>query len=227
MQPRKSKKADLERIRGLLFLAGLVVSLSAVLLAFAWKTDVKPAEVFGPIVAEVSDDLFIPPTKAPETPKPPVMKEISDFILVDNSTEIIDEIDFLSTEVTPETVFDLSNLPITKLPDEKGEEIPVVDFAEEMPEFPGGERALLNFIGQSVKYPVIAQENGVFGKVYVTFIVDVDGTITNAQVTRGDDPSLKTEALRVVNSMPKWKPGKQSGKNVKVRFTVPINFILK
>ncbi len=98
---------------------------------------------------------------------------------------------------------------------------------DEMPEFPGGQLALRNFIAQSVKYPVIAQENGIQGKVFVNFVVAKDGTITNAKIFRGVDPSLDKEALRVVNSLPKWKPGKQKGEEVAVSFTVPINFILE
>ena len=82
-------------------------------------------------------------------------------------------------------------------------------------------------IANAVKYPVIAQENGIQGKVYVTFVVGKDGSVFNAQVARGVDPSLDKEALRVVNRLPKWKPGKQRGKPVRVSYTVPINFQLQ
>ena len=94
-------------------------------------------------------------------------------------------------------------------------------------EFPGGELALRKFIGNSIKYPVIAQENGIQGKVYVTFVVDKTGGVTSATIARGVDPSLDKEALRVVNNLPKWKPGKQRGKPVRVSYTVPINFVLQ
>jgi len=98
---------------------------------------------------------------------------------------------------------------------------------EQMPEFPGGQPALLKFISNSVKYPVIAQENGIQGKVFINFVVDTDGGISNVKVFRGVDPSLDKEAMRVVKSMPRWIPGKQSGKAVRVSFTVPINFVLQ
>ena len=98
---------------------------------------------------------------------------------------------------------------------------------EEMPEFPGGEQALREFIAKNVEYPKVAQEKGIQGKVYVTFVVTKDGSIANATIARGVDPSLDTEALRVVNGLPKWKPGKQRGQFVNVSYTVPINFKLQ
>ncbi len=100
-------------------------------------------------------------------------------------------------------------------------------FVEQMPEFPGGELALRKFLATSVKYPTIAQENGIQGKVFVSFVVDTNGGISNVKVTRGVDPSLDKEAIRVVKSMPKWIPGKQNGEAVRVSFTVPINFVLQ
>jgi len=99
-------------------------------------------------------------------------------------------------------------------------------FVEQMPEFPGGETALLKYLKGSVKYPQIAQENGIQGKVFVSFVVDTNGSISNVKITRGVDTSLDKEALRVVKAMPKWIPGKQNGEAVRVSFTVPINFIL-
>lgn len=107
----------------------------------------------------------------------------------------------------------------------EGEEIFFI--VEEMPEFPGGEQALRQFIGNSIDYPKVAQEKGIQGKVYVTFVVTKDGSVAKATIARGVDPSLDKEALRVVNSLPKWKPGKQRGQAVNVSYTVPINFKLE
>ncbi len=98
---------------------------------------------------------------------------------------------------------------------------------EDMPEFPGGESALRQFIANNIKYPEVAQQNGIEGRVYVTFVVDNEGNIANAKIARGVDPSLDMEALRVVNSLPKWKPGYQRGQPVNVSYTVPINFALQ
>lgn len=98
---------------------------------------------------------------------------------------------------------------------------------ENMPEYPGGEMALRNYIANNIKYPEVAQKNGISGKVYVTFVVSKDGSVANVKIARGVDPSLDKEALRVVNSLPKWKPGEQRGTKVNVSYTVPINFSLE
>jgi len=100
-------------------------------------------------------------------------------------------------------------------------------FVEQMPEFPGGETALRKYLQTSVHYPRIAMENGIQGKVYVSFVVDTNGGISNAKITRGVDDSLDKEAMRVVRAMPKWIPGKQNGEAVRVSYTLPVNFVLE
>jgi TonB family protein len=110
--------------------------------------------------------------------------------------------------------------------DKKPPETTVFYKVEEMPEFPGGQLALKEFISQSVKYPEDARKNGIQGRVYVQFVVSKDGTVQNATIVRGVDPLLDNEALRVVNTMPAWKPGKQKGEAVDVSFTVPVAFAL-
>jgi len=107
----------------------------------------------------------------------------------------------------------------------EGEEVFYI--VEEMPEYPGGEMALRQYMATAVKYPDDAVKKGIQGKVYVTFVVSKDGTVADAKIARGVDPSLDTEALRVVNNLPKWKPGKQKGQAVNVSYTVPINFKLQ
>ena len=103
----------------------------------------------------------------------------------------------------------------------------VFDVVEEMPSFPGGNGALMSFLSSNIKYPVVAQENGVQGRVIVSFVVERDGSITDVKVARSVDPSLDREAQRVVKSMPKWKPGKQNGSAVRVKYTVPVVFRLQ
>jgi TonB family protein len=109
--------------------------------------------------------------------------------------------------------------------DAETEEV-VFHVVEEMPEFPGGEKALREYVTENIEYPEAAKENGIQGKVYITFTVAKDGSIKNAKVARGVDPSLDKEALRVINSMPAWNPGKQRGEKVDVQYTVPVNFAL-
>lgn len=103
----------------------------------------------------------------------------------------------------------------------------VFDVVEEMPHFPGGPAALQAFLSSNTKYPVVAQENGVQGRVIVSFVVERDGSITDVRVVRSVDPSLDREASRVVRSMPRWSPGKQNGSTVRVKYTVPVVFRLK
>lgn len=100
----------------------------------------------------------------------------------------------------------------------------IYEQVEEMPSFPGGSNALLSFIAANLKYPVVAQENGIQGRVIVKFVVDKDGRITDVEITRSVDPTLDKEAMRIVKAMPKWKPGKLKGNCVRVKYTIPIVF---
>ena len=112
-------------------------------------------------------------------------------------------------------------------PPKHEEESKVFDIVEQMPSFPGGPAALMKFLSENIKYPVVAQENGVQGRVVVAFVVERDGSITDVHIARGVDPSLDKEAVRVVKSMPKWTPGKQNGSAVRVKFNVPVAFRLQ
>ena len=103
----------------------------------------------------------------------------------------------------------------------------IFDVVEEMPSFPGGNGALMSYLASNIKYPVVAQENGVQGRVIVSFVVERDGSISDVRVARSVDPSLDREAQRVVKSMPRWSPGKQNGSTVRVKYTVPVVFRLQ
>ena len=103
----------------------------------------------------------------------------------------------------------------------------VFDVVEEMPSFPGGNGALMSYLNGNTKYPVVAQENGVQGRVIISFVVERDGSISDVKVARSVDPSLDREAQRVVKSMPRWTPGKQNGQTVRVKYTVPVVFRLQ
>ena len=109
----------------------------------------------------------------------------------------------------------------------KEEETKVFDVVEQMPSFPGGPSALFEYLSKNIKYPVVAEENGIQGRVIVTFVVEKDGSITDVRVVKSVDPSLDKEAMRVVKSMPRWIPGKQNGSAVRVKYTVPVTFRLQ
>ncbi|MDD2381283.1 MAG: energy transducer TonB [Mariniphaga sp.] len=228
MEIKKSPKADLENKRNLFLMLGLVVALGLVLAAFENKTSPKKADSLGQVQMQEVEDEIIPITREQEIPPPPPPppQVIEVLNIVDDDVEIEDELIMEDTEVTDDMVIDVAPVVSTRVEEEE-EDTQVFFIVEEMPEFPGGEAALRQFIANAIKYPVIAQENGIQGRVYVQFVVNTDGSITDARIARGVDPSIDKEALRVVNTLPKWKPGKQRGKPVRVSYTVPINFVLQ
>jgi protein TonB len=107
------------------------------------------------------------------------------------------------------------------------EENKVFDVVEQMPSFPGGMAALMAYLQKSIKYPPVAEENGIQGRVVCTFVVERDGSVTDVRVAKSVDPSLDKEAVRVVSAMPKWIPGKQNGQSVRVKYTLPVTFRLQ
>ena len=227
MEVKKSQKADLENKRGLFLEIGLAVTLALVFLAFEWRVDTSEA---GVLVAEQeiqAEEEIIPITRQepikPPPPPPPAPKVADVLNIVDNDEEIDDELEIEDSEADMDEEVEIQVVEETEEEDEQQ----VFVIVEDMPEFPGGALELQKWINKSVKYPVIAQENGITGRVYVGFVVNKIGQVENVKIMRGVDPSLDKEALRVINKMPKWKPGKQRGKAVKVSFTVPINFQLQ
>ena len=228
MELKKSQKADLENKRNIFIQVGLVISLGLTLLAFEWTSKVDQAASLGTVAQQEVEDEIITITRQEEVkppPPPPPPKVVEVLTIVDDDTEIEDELDIEDTEADDQTVIDVA--PVIQQEEEEAEESEVFFIVEDMPEFPGGELALRKFIANAIKYPVIAQENGIQGKVYVNFVVDKDGSVSNARIARGVDASLDKEALRVVNTLPKWKPGMQRGKPVRVSYTVPISFVLQ
>lgn len=229
MELKKAPQANIESHKVTFFLMGMVVALALLFVGFEWSsTIVKLDEAV--IVQDVLAEEEIEITQRdpePPPPPPPPEPEVPEIIEV--------------TEERVETKIDLSSLeddqskaqvqtytpppPPKPVEEEATEEIFVV--VEQQPEFPGGMTALMKFLGDNIKYPVIAQENGIQGRVVCNFVVERDGSITDVQVVRGQDPSLDKEAIRVIQSMPKWKPGQQRGKPVRVRFTLPVVFRLQ
>jgi protein TonB len=229
MELKKSTKADLEGKKNVYFMVGLVVSLGIMLLAFEWTAKPTKAESLGSVNALNVEEEIIPVTREQEIkppPPPPPPKVVEVLNIVDDDVKIDDELEIEDSEADDKTII-LAAPVIVTVKEVEEETAEVFFIVEDMPEFPGGEMALRSYIANAIKYPVIAQENGIQGKVYVTFVVGKDGKVTNATIARGVDPSIDKEALRVVNTLPAWKPGKQRGKPVNVSYTVPINFVLQ
>ena len=229
MEVKKAQKVDLEKKRNTFFLIGLVVALGTTLVAFEWTTAPAKADSLGVIQSFEVEEEIIPITREAEVkppPPPPPPKVVEVLNIVDDDIEIEDELLIEDSEADDETVIDIQPLFESKNEEEETvDEIFVI--VEEIPEFPGGTRALYQFISSHVRYPVIAQENGIQGKVYVKFVVDEMGDVSNAEVLRPVEASLDKEALRVINSLPRFKPCKQRGKPVKVYYNAQITFQLQ
>ena len=215
MESKKNPKVNLERKRGLFLQIGLVIALLIVLAAFEYKSYEKSVYNLGSLNLDDLEEEIIPITKQelkPPPPPPPPPPEVIE--IVEDDVVIEDEIEIEDTESDEDL----------EIVEEDDEEVFMV--VENMPEFPGGDLGLMKYIQKNVKYPPIAKEYNITGKVYISFVVDRSGSVTNVKVVRGVDKNLDAEAVRVIKSLPKYKPGKQRGKAVKVMFTVPINFTL-
>jgi len=226
MELKKSIKADLEWRKPIFFQIGIFLSLLIVLAMFElFGTSEKDAVAFEYSGAIVTEDVILQTEQPKELPPPPpapmtttIIEIIDDNIKIESDFEVDAESD--ESTVTQEYEY------VEYVPEEvQEEEIFVV--VEESPEFPGGEEARLQFLRDNIVYPRIARDAGVEGRVIVGFVVEPDGRITNVKIIRGKVQSLDEEALRVTKMMPRWKPGKQRGKSVRVQFTMPITFLLQ
>ncbi len=225
MEAKKSQKADLEKKRLLFLEIGLVVVLAIVLFAFEWTTRPKDNAMLTASTEDVGDEEIVPITRQqepqPPPPAPPQVFELNiveDDVQIDNALELEDQ--------SAKTDMEMALVPVDE---EQIQEEEVFIIVEDMPKFQGGEASTTfrAWIQQNLRYPEIAAENGISGRVFVQFAVNSKGEVVDAKVVRGVDPALDKEALRVVTSSPKWTPGKQRGKPVKVQFTFPIVFVLQ
>ncbi len=228
MEIKKSPKADLENKKGLFGEIGLAVVLAIILGAFEYSQRDLQIDLAGMVDEVAVEEEMIPVTrqeeiKPPPPPPPPKMADVLN--IVDDKTEITDELDLIDSEADENTEIEYQEVVVEEEEADDSNEVFLI--VEQMPVFPGGDEALRKYLAQSVKYPVIAQENGIQGRVFVSFVVNQKGEVTNVRVARPFDPNLDKEAVRVVQSMPKWAPGMQRGKAVKVSYTVPINFVLQ
>ena len=227
MEVKKSPKADLEGKRSTWLLVGYIVVLAVMFVAFEWtQRDVK-ISTEGGVTENVFEEEIIPITQQEEikAPPPPEAPSVAEVLNIVEDDAKIEETAVASTEETGKAV-EVKYVPV-KVEEEEPEEQTIFQVVEVMPEFPGGMGECLKFLGKNIKYPTIAQENGVQGRVIVQFVVNKDGSIVDPVVVRSVDPYLDKEALRVIKTMPKWKPGQQRGKAVRVKYTVPVTFKLQ
>lgn len=231
MEPKKSPKADLERRKFIFLEIGLILSLAICYIAFEWKSEEISTSSLGELTSqdmfeeEIINTQQETPPEQPEPEQPEPEAVIEELIVVDDD-KVVENLN-IDSEADEKTKTNI-NIVQTTFNVETEEEVEPISFAvvEEKPTFPGGESELLKFIAENTKYPEIAKENGIQGRVFVQFVIDKNGNVTNVTIARGVDPYLDAEAIRVVKMLPRWTPGKQRGKPVPVTFVVPINFKL-
>jgi protein TonB len=225
MKEKKSAKANLEPKRGLFIEIGLVVVLALIYMAFEMKSyETITAGIYERTDVIVEEEMVeITQQERIELPPPPpqqtiVFQEVNDDIEIDSNIEI-------DAEATITTEVQEWVRPAAVEEEIVEEEIFMI--VEQVPEYPGGDEARLNFLRNNVKYPQMAREAGIQGTVYVSFTVEKDGGITQVKIMRGIGGGCDEEAIRVTKMMPKWKAGKQRGKEVRVSYNMPIKFTLQ
>ncbi len=234
MEVKKSPKANLEKGKAFSFFMGLIVSLSVVYFALEMRSTAATNDLATEKldIADMEDAMLVPENQEPEPPEPdPVQQQEIEVALpdeikvVDDNKEVakITIVSIDENKVLPPPVPIVNNAPKQ---DEEPED-KIFEIVEENAVPPGGSvPALLKWVTKNLQYPEIAASNGIEGKVVVQFVVERDGSVSDIKVVRGVDPSLDKEAVRVLSKMPKWQPGKQRGKPVRSRFTLPVTFKL-
>jgi periplasmic protein TonB len=226
MELKKSPKADLEKKRGLFLEIGIVLALVGVLLAFEWTKEEVSGHSLGELMDLTGNEEIIPITRRELEEKKDVPKPIMPVLeinLVDDDVVLDEEFQFDDFEANQDDGFDV--IALEEEPEEEPEFFVIV---QDMPKFQGGGLdKFRNWVQSSIEYPKIAMENGISGTVYANFIVNQNGELVKLIIVRSVESSLDNEVIRTMSSSPKWEPGRQRGKPVNVRMTIPIKFVLQ
>lgn len=227
MDVKKSPKASLEDKKSIYLLMGFVAVLSLLYIGFEWTK--HEVTVYEDTTTEVIEEEEIEIIQTAEVLPPPPPPDVPEVIEILNVVE--DDVETAEIEIDTEDEDDKAvviQAPVSTSGTAVEEDTEVVFVVvESMPAFPGGDAALFKYLNDNIKYPVIAQETGIQGRVICQFVVNRDGSIVDIEVVRSVDKSLDAEAIRVIKNMPRWTPGKQRGKTVRVKYTLPVNFRLQ
>ncbi len=226
MEEKKSPKANLENKKLMFIQIGMIISLLIAWMAFEHKSydrrEIDPSLLNRTV--EVDEEMVEITNQEEQKPQPvEVPKQTTQLEIVQDDVEVEDieiNADVDQNEVIEEYV------PV-EVEEEEVQEQEIFQIVEEMPAYPGGDAKLMEYVAKNIKYPQIARETGIQGRVFVGFVVEPDGSVSNVKVLRGIGGGCDEEAMRVVKSMPKWKPGKQRGKAVRVSYMLPVNFKLQ
>ncbi|MBQ1973884.1 MAG: energy transducer TonB [Paraprevotella sp.] len=238
MEIKKSQKADLEGKKSTGMLIGYVLILATIFVAFEWTQRDRKVVELEPVFESTFEEDMIPITLQKEqvvAPPPAAAPKVAEVLnIVEDDTELVEE----EVETSEEVNQAITNVvgtgastavvaPVAGPVVEAVDEDRIFEVVEDNPEFPGGMEACLRWLGENIKYPSICQEQGVQGRVMVQFVVNKDGSIVDVKTVRSPDPYLTKEAERVVKLMPRWRPGRQGGKPVRVKFVLPVMFRLR
>jgi periplasmic protein TonB len=223
MEAKKTPKADLESKKRIFLQVGIIFALVVVWMAFEWRQYERTYVDLGDLEIEIIEEEDIPITRQETPPPPPPPEPSQELIIVDDDVEIDEEFT-IDTEATVYT--QVQEFAPVFIQEEEVEEEQIFTIVEDDPTFPGGQSALMQYLQSNLRYPTMAREAGIQGTVFVTFVVERDGSITDVRVLRGVGGGLDEEAIRVVRNMPRWTPGRQRGQAVRVQFNLPIRFVL-
>ncbi len=223
MEVKKNPEVDPDNKKGFLFTIGVLSALGLVLVAFEFSQFESGPSDLGKLSVELEEEEMIPITQQePPPPPPPPPPQTTIIEIVEDDEEIEEELEIEDTDIDEDTEIE----PMI-MEEEESEEPEIFTIVEDMPSFPGGEGELFRYLGENIKYPPMAKDAGITGTVFVTFVVKEDGKVSGSRVLRGIGGGCDEEAIRVVQSMPAWKPGKQRGKAVRVQYNLPIRFVLR
>ncbi len=225
MEIKKTPKADLEKKKVIFFEIGLILALVIVFAAFEYKDyDKQTIDLSQRAIDDIPEEIIPITEQKVKPPPPPPPKQVTQIKIVEDDVEVDEDID-IDVEADDETIIE-EYIPPEE--DEEGiVEAEIFTVVESMPEFPGGMGELMKYLATNIKYPPLAKESGIQGRVFINFVVEPDGKISNVKVLRGIGGGCDEEAVRVVESMPKWKAGKQRGKPVRVSYNLPVKFTLQ
>lgn len=227
MQVKKYAYANLENRKGLYFAIGLLFVLSSIFCLFEFKFYTQQELHIEKLHLDLIEAEVIPISHHNIAPPPPPPAATTQFEIVSDHEEIVIELELEDMEIDDDAKVEVIIPFVEDVVEEEVIEEEIFTIVEQMPEYPGGMKALFQYLGESIEYPAMAKDAHIQGKVFITFVVSRNGEITEVEVLRGIGGGCDEEAIRVVKNMPKWNPGKQRGRAVKVQYNLPINFILK
>jgi len=222
MELKKNPEADLERRKSSLRWMGIMAAMAAMLVSFEWKSFDETAKGLGDYQADLVEDEKVPISFQQPPPPPPPQQQQTVLDIVEDDEDVEEELQMEDTEVDQDTEIEFIEETAEEVVEDE-----IFTIVQDMPSFPGGDGAMLSYLGKNIKYPTLAKESGIQGTVYVTFVVEKDGRVSDVKVLRGIGGGCDEEAIRVVKSMPRWTPGKQRGKPVKVQYNLPCRFVLQ